>query len=106
MASENIAVMNNAAAQRYEVQKDGFLARLEYTQKDDRIAFQHTEVPPELGGQGIGSVLVRTALEDARDQRLTVVPYCPFVRSYIQRHQEFLPLVAPAHRTRLEQAPE
>lgn len=106
MASENIAVTNNATAQRYEVQIDGRLARLEYTQKNDRIAFQHTEVPPELGGQGIGGALVRTALEDAREQRLTVVPYCPFVRSYIQRHQEFLSLVAPAHRARMEQTPE
>jgi uncharacterized protein len=59
----------------------------------------HTEVKPELEGQGIGAELVRSALDYARRQNLRVVPRCPFAAAYIQRHwQEYGDLVDPAVR--------
>ena len=102
MAQENIAVTNNEAAQRYEASVDGLLSRLQYERRGERIVYLHTEVPDALEGRGIASALARTALEDARARHLTVVPYCPFVRAYLQRHPEYLPLVDRAHRARLE----
>ena len=44
-------------------------------------------------GRGLASQLVRTALSDARSDGLSVLPFCPFVRSYIAGHTEFLDLV-------------
>jgi predicted GNAT family acetyltransferase len=53
------------------------------------ITFTHTEVPPELNGRGIGSTLVRGALEQVRFRGLKVVPKCPFVAAYMGKHPEF-----------------
>jgi predicted GNAT family acetyltransferase len=53
------------------------------------ITFRHTEVPPALEGRGIGSRLIRGALEFARAKSLKVVPQCPFVSAYMAKHAEF-----------------
>jgi predicted GNAT family acetyltransferase len=53
------------------------------------ITFTHTEVPAEISGHGVGSQLVRGALEAARAQGLKVVPKCPFVAAYMAKHAEF-----------------
>ncbi len=104
MAGDSIELTNNEATQQYEARIDGALARLQYERGGDRIVFVHTEVPAALEGQGIASMLARTALEDARARRLTVVPLCPFLSDYIRRHPEYLSLVAPTHRARLTSA--
>jgi uncharacterized protein len=57
------------------------------------ITFTHTEVPPALEGHGIGSALVRGALDAARAQGLKVVAKCPFVSAYIAKHPEFADLL-------------
>jgi predicted GNAT family acetyltransferase len=101
-----IVVKDNAAERRYEARVDGELAVVEYEiehQPDgDRIVFIHTEVPEALEGHGIAGQLARAALEDARARHLTVVPLCPFVTTYIRRHQEYVLLVDPAYRHRVE----
>jgi uncharacterized protein len=59
------------------------------------VAFLHTEVDPANRRRGLGSALVRGALEDARDRGLRVVPLCPFVDAYLRDHPEFGDLAAP-----------
>jgi predicted GNAT family acetyltransferase len=54
----------------------------------------HTEVPAELEGRGIASRLVAAAFAYAREQGLTVVPVCSYVRSYMRRHPETASLLA------------
>ena len=95
-----IEVKNNEEAHRYEVYLNGQLAVLTYKRDGQQITFLHTGVPPALEGHGVASVLARTALEEARAQKLSVVPQCPFVASYIRRHQEYLSLLSPAERDR------
>lgn len=68
-------------------------AILQYDLSPSRIAFLHTEVPESFRGPGIAGALARAGLEFAREQKLGVVPYCPFVRSYIKRHPEYEALV-------------
>jgi predicted GNAT family acetyltransferase len=104
MADGSIPVTNDTAAQRYEASVDGTRAVLQYERRGDSITYLHTEVPERLEGRGIGSALARTALEDARVHQLMVTPICPFVTAYIQRHPEYLPLVDPAHRARVERS--
>jgi uncharacterized protein len=81
-------VVRNDDESRYEVQVDGTLAQLVFRLRGDRLSLVHTEVPDELSGQGIGGELARFALDDAHERGLTVVPYCPFVRSWLERHPE------------------
>jgi predicted GNAT family acetyltransferase len=96
-----ITVRNNEEAQRYEAEVAGQLAITQYQRAGDSIIFTHTEVPAALEGHGIAAKLARMALDDAAAHGLTVVPLCPYVASYIRRHQEYLPLVDPAYRQKL-----
>jgi predicted GNAT family acetyltransferase len=93
MPDDTITVADNEAARQFEAQVDGQLARLVYERTPDRIALIHTEVADALEGRGIGSRLVRFALDDARARRLRVVPRCPFVRAFIERRPEYRELV-------------
>lgn len=99
---DQYSVIDNEAAQRYEVHANGEVAILTYERRGDHITFFHTEVPPTLEGRGIAGRLARTALEAARADGLEVVPLCPYVAAYIRRHQEYLPLVKEAYRARLQ----
>jgi predicted GNAT family acetyltransferase len=93
MADDGLAIIDNEAAHQFEVHVDGVLARLVYERAGERIILIHTEVPDALAGRGIGSALAQGALKAAGAQQLRVVPRCPFVRSYIERHPEYRPLV-------------
>lgn len=74
---------------RYEAHVDGELAGiLEYVLKYGRLALVHTEVLPTHEGRGIGSALVRHALDHARASGLRVIAVCPYVQSYLARHPE------------------
>jgi predicted GNAT family acetyltransferase len=94
MASEPI-VTDNPSANRFEITVDGQVAGFAaYRRRDGVIEFTHTEVDDAYEGQGLGSTLVREALEAARRDGLRVVPSCPFVKEYIERHDEYADLVA------------
>jgi uncharacterized protein len=82
-------VRNNPTLNRFELDLNGQTAVAYYELKPGVITFKHTEVPPELSGHGIGSKLVRGALEAARVQGLKVVARCPFVAAYLAKHPEF-----------------
>lgn len=88
-------VHNNTADRRFELMIDGKLSMIEYLMADQNtaIVFAHTEVPEELEGRGIAARLAKAALEFAKSKGLAVIPLCPFVKSYIQRHPEYQPLV-------------
>jgi uncharacterized protein len=86
-------VVNNKAHHRYELTVDGHLAATYYKLSGDAITFVHTEVPSELGGKGIGSKLVKGALDQVRSEGLKVVAECPFVKGYIDKHPEYSDLL-------------
>ena len=82
---------------RWEASEDGELAGAAvYRLRPGRIVFTHTVVDPAFEGRGVGSALVRTALDDARAQGLRVTPLCPFVRRWIDGHPDYADLVAPS----------
>jgi predicted GNAT family acetyltransferase len=82
-------VRDNPALHRFELDLNGRTAAAYYQLSPGVITFTHTEVPPEMAGHGIGSQLVRGALEAARARGLKVVPRCPFVAAYMAKHAEF-----------------
>ena len=71
---------------RFQITTDAKTGLIEYRIAGDVMTLTHTEVPPELTGQGVGGQLVQAALEHAHAQRLTVDPTCSFARAYMQRH--------------------
>lgn len=86
-------VVNNKAEHRFELTVEGHVAATYYTPSDGVITFVHTEVPPELGGKGVGSRLVKAALDQVRAGGLKVVAQCPFVAAYIDKHAEYANLL-------------
>jgi predicted GNAT family acetyltransferase len=93
----NTEVRNNPTENRYELWADGELAGYtQYVLDRGRIAFVHTEVYESYEGLGLGSRLAQEALDDARKRRLMVMPFCPFMAGYIERHlDEYRDLVVP-----------
>lgn len=77
---------------RFAIHAEGETAVLDYQLFKDKIVYTHTGVPTALEGRGIGSRLVRYGLDWARAEGLRVVPVCPFVAAYIQRHPEYADL--------------
>ena len=89
----------NATTQRYEAKLEGAVVGfIEYRDAANARLLTHTEVNPDLEGQGVGSRLVKFALEEIKSSGVSLVPMCPFVAAYVQRHREYAELVAPAHR--------
>lgn len=93
MSSEALHVRHNQEQHRYEVEVDGKLAILEYRDAGGQRYYTHTEVPEALEGRGIASQMAKFVLDEAQAQQLSIVPLCPFVRGYIERHPEYKPLV-------------
>ena len=86
-------IVNNSAKHRYELAVDGHIAATYYKLADGVITFVHTEVPPELGGKGIGSKLIQGALDQVRAAGLKVIAQCPFVKGFIDKHPEYAGLL-------------
>jgi predicted GNAT family acetyltransferase len=86
-------VVNNTAKHRYELTVEGHLAATYYRLADGVITFVHTEVPPELGGKGVGSRLVKSALDQVRADGLKVIAECVFVKGWIGKHPDYADLL-------------
>ena len=92
-------VRDNPEESRYEIRDgDRVLGLAAYERRGDTMVFTHTEVDPDAGEEGLGSKLVRAALDDVRSRGGSVVPLCPFVRGWIERHQDYADLVATSRR--------
>jgi predicted GNAT family acetyltransferase len=91
-------VRDNADKRCYEIVHDGRAAVAAYTPAPTGRVFTHTEVPAEWEGQGVGSRLVKGALDDCRARGLSVTPICTFVAGYIERHPEYQDLLLPTFR--------
>lgn len=91
-------VTDNARQEQFEIragdERAGFVA---YELQGDQLSLLHTQVDQRFEGQGIGGRLARGTLDSARERGLAVLPYCSFIRTWIQRHPEYLDLV-PAQR--------
>jgi predicted GNAT family acetyltransferase len=99
----DLQVTDNPDQSRFEIRADGELAGfVEYDVRDNEIAFTHTQTDDRFRGHGIAGRLVQSALEAARERNLMVLPYCPFVRSWITGHREYVGLVPADRRSQFD----
>ena len=97
--AERIEVADAPDRDRYELSVDGEVVGFTaYRTTAGLIAFVHTEVDERLQGRGLGDRLIRFALEDARARGIAVLPFCPFVKAFIETHREFEALVPDTYR--------
>ena len=78
---------------RFEIERDGKVAYLEYTIAGQVLGLIHTEVPDQLRGLGLAASLAETALRYALQNKLKVDVICPSVYHYISKHPEYSDLV-------------
>jgi hypothetical protein len=87
-------VRDNPAESRFEMMVEGQRAEAYYQIEGKVITFTHTDVPQVLSGQGVGSRLIKGALEQVRARGMKVASKCPFVSAYLGKHPEFGDLIA------------
>ena len=101
----DVNVVDNQDASRYEayigVELAGFSV---YRIRPDAIVFTHTEIDDAFEGKGVGSALIRGALDDVRARGASIVPLCPFVAAFIRRHDEYVDLISPNYRREFDAA--
>jgi predicted GNAT family acetyltransferase len=92
---DRLVVSDNPDQGRFEGRLDDRLVAVsEYElPQPGVIKFLHTEVEPEFEGQGLGSVLASTVLDQVRERGLRVVARCPFIAAHIRRHREYADLL-------------
>lgn len=99
--ADAVTVTNNTEAHRFEVNLDGEVAFAEYNLVDHGIILPHTLVPESFEGKGVASALAKTALGYAREHALKVIPTCPFMSAYIQKHPEWHDIVHDSFKAKL-----
>lgn len=98
MTEPSVEVRDAPARHRFEILVDGQVAGFaRYQLEGGSVAFVHTEVDDAYEGKGLGSQLVREALQQVSDRGAGILPYCPFVKAYLERHPDRASLV-PAER--------
>lgn len=63
-------------------------ALLDYRLMERSIVLLHTEVMDSFAGQGVGSRFARSVFDDVRRRGLKVIPKCPFIVRWLERHPE------------------
>ena len=97
--TERVEIADAPDRERYEVSVDGEVVGFTaYRARPGLIAFLHTEVDEHMQGRGLADRLIGFALEDAGARDLAVLPFCPFVKAFIERHREFEALVPETYR--------
>ncbi len=93
--TEEISFEHDEERQTFDALIGQERATLEYrSNKEGKIFLTHTEVPPSMQGKGVGSKLLLHVFDYIRENNMRLIPVCPFVKSYIKRHPEYLNLVA------------
>jgi predicted GNAT family acetyltransferase len=90
-----LRVEDDRERSRFELFVDGISAGYtDYHVQPGLITLLHTEIDPAFEGRGVGSRFVAQVLDEVRARDLRVLPICPFVRAFLQRHPEYADLVA------------
>jgi predicted GNAT family acetyltransferase len=97
-----ITVRDNPDEERYEIRVDDEVAGFTTYKlvRGRRISLIHTEIDKAFGGRGLSGRLVTEELDDLRRRGLSVLPFCPLVRQFIEDHPDYLDLVPTEERQR------
>ena len=94
-------VVDVPGTHRYEVRVDDEVAGYaEYEQRGDAVAVLHTVVDPRFEGRGLGTVLARAVVDAARASGQPLLPVCPFVRRWLEKHPDQLDVVPGEQRAK------
>ena len=88
-------VTDNKQEQRYELPVEGYICYIDYMKPEEGVVcLTHTEIPFAIQNKGYGNELVEAVLTEIEQEGAKVVPLCGFVASYIEKHPQWMVLVA------------
>jgi predicted GNAT family acetyltransferase len=103
MSDPTVEVRDVRPGHRFVLVVDDALAgTAQYRLEGDDVAILHTELDPAFEGRGLGSAFAREMLRQLADRGVGVLPYCPFVRAYLQRHPDLVHLVPASRRAQFD----
>lgn len=82
-------VVDNKEKNRFEAEIDGHQAIIEYSVKPNILTLKHIEVDKELSGRGVATEMTESVLLEIELRGLKVIPECPFIKNYINKHPEW-----------------
>ena len=86
---DELPLIYNEPARKFELFVDGHKAFIDYKQKGDVVYLIHTEVPKELEGKGVAQALVEKTFKYLETHNLKMVPYCAYIKVFLKRHPEW-----------------
>ena len=102
-ANDDVRVRRDEQRSRFEIRVGDELAGFAvYRLHGDVADFTHTEIDDAFEGRGLGSRLIRAALDETRAAGQQVLPHCPFVRAFIAKHADYVELVPADARSRFD----
>lgn len=87
-------VSENTAEQRFEMSVGPAIAYISFHREANAVSLDHTQVPDELGGRGVGTALVRGTLDLLASEHRKIIPRCSFVVRFIEKNPEYRTLLA------------
>lgn len=83
---EALPLLDEEASRQFVLRVGGHRARMEYDRSSDRIFLTHLDVPSAIEALDVAAVLTEKVLVWTELNRLRLVPYCPYVKSYLRKH--------------------
>jgi predicted GNAT family acetyltransferase len=91
----SIEVRQDEAQGKFYAEVDGEEAMIEYEKRGDGVYdLVHTFVPPHQRGKGVAEELARQTLDRIRGEGAHIIPSCPYVHAFVERHREYQDLVS------------
>ena len=82
-------IVHEKENRRFTLDINGELAKVAYNIRDGKMYLNHSEVPYNLRGQGIGKVLVEKTFEQLTKEGYTAVAICSYIRAIAQRSEHW-----------------
>jgi len=96
--SADVTVRHNTESETYDAMLgDRVVGTIVYERRGSRVIIRYTVVEPEFRDAGVGTTLIRAALDDVATSGLTLTSYCSFVTQFIEDHPDYAGLVDPEH---------
>ena len=87
--NQDIQLVINDKANRFELHIEGHLAVIEYSMKGDIFVLLHTEVDQALEGRGFASMITEKTFNYIESINAKIIPLCPYIVSYLKKHPEW-----------------
>ena len=90
MSDLSVMHEDGGAKGRYYIVHPSGQSELTYSVMSPKIVIaDHTQVAPGHEGEGIGLIMLREMIADARSKGFQIVPLCPFVNAQRRKHPEW-----------------